>query len=144
MRRSHDIGCKWRFFRFPVNHPLMVTWPADYAPLQIGTPRRKFNILMDSGSADFWVGSASCSTNGGSCVSLVTTLRPLSDIQGRVIMSSSGPSKALPLTLPTFDGKLSMVQAPFGETLHMTTSPLQGLCCGHTSLALQLLNRTNS
>jgi hypothetical protein len=32
------------------------------ATVQIGTPPRDFKILMDSGSADFWVGSENCQT----------------------------------------------------------------------------------
>jgi len=37
------------------------------ATIQIGTPPRSFSILMDSGSADFWVGSEDCqnSDRGG-------------------------------------------------------------------------------
>lgn len=31
-----------------------------FATIQIGTPPRDYNILMDSGSADFWVGGESC------------------------------------------------------------------------------------
>jgi hypothetical protein len=38
------------------------------ANVQIGTPPRDFSILMDSGSADFWVGAENCqSDNGGGC-----------------------------------------------------------------------------
>jgi hypothetical protein len=38
------------------------------ATIQIGNPSRNFSILMDSGSADFWVGSENCtSTSGGGC-----------------------------------------------------------------------------
>lgn len=39
------------------------------AIVQIGTPPRPFNVLMDSGSADFWVGSETCQdeTGGGGC-----------------------------------------------------------------------------
>jgi len=38
------------------------------ATLQLGNPPRDFSILMDSGSADFWVGSENCtSTTGGGC-----------------------------------------------------------------------------
>lgn len=35
------------------------------AIVEIGTPPRPFQMLMDSGSADFWVGSESCQAEGG-------------------------------------------------------------------------------
>jgi len=38
-----------------------------FATVQIGTPPQDFRILMDSGSADLWVGSTNCSSNGGGC-----------------------------------------------------------------------------
>ena len=45
------------------------------ATIQIGTPPRDFHLLMDSGSADMWVGSENCrSTNGGTCVCLTQSL----------------------------------------------------------------------
>ncbi|KIJ14268.1 hypothetical protein PAXINDRAFT_169881 [Paxillus involutus ATCC 200175] len=38
------------------------------ATIQIGTPPRDFKLLMDSGSADFWVGGENCqSQQGGGC-----------------------------------------------------------------------------
>lgn len=37
------------------------------ATIQIGTPPQNFNILMDSGSADFWVGSENCQSQQGTC-----------------------------------------------------------------------------
>ncbi|CAE6537646.1 unnamed protein product, partial [Rhizoctonia solani] len=38
------------------------------ATLQIGTPPRNFRLLMDSGSADFWVGGEACQSQaGGGC-----------------------------------------------------------------------------
>ncbi|KAG9074932.1 hypothetical protein FS749_013460, partial [Ceratobasidium sp. UAMH 11750] len=38
------------------------------ATLQLGTPPRNFNLLMDSGSADMWVGGEACkSQQGGGC-----------------------------------------------------------------------------
>jgi hypothetical protein len=40
------------------------------ATVQMGTPPRDFKVLMDSGSADLWVGAEGCqSVNGTSCVS---------------------------------------------------------------------------
>lgn len=39
------------------------------ATIQIGTPPQDFLILMDSGSADLWVGAEKCrSQAGGDCV----------------------------------------------------------------------------
>ncbi|PPQ83461.1 hypothetical protein CVT25_007052 [Psilocybe cyanescens] len=35
------------------------------ATVQLGTPPRDFLILMDSGSADFWVGAENCQSEGG-------------------------------------------------------------------------------
>ena len=38
------------------------------ATVQMGTPPQNFNILMDSGSADLWVGAEGCqSQQGGDC-----------------------------------------------------------------------------
>ena len=38
--------------------------------IQMGTPPQDFNLLMDSGSADLWVGGENCkSEGGGGCVS---------------------------------------------------------------------------
>jgi hypothetical protein len=40
------------------------------ATIQMGTPPREFNLLMDSGSADLWVGAEGCnSDDGNNCVS---------------------------------------------------------------------------
>ena len=40
------------------------------ATVQMGTPPRDFKVLMDSGSADLWVGAEGCqSENGTDCVS---------------------------------------------------------------------------
>ncbi|KAJ7131940.1 acid protease [Mycena filopes] len=35
--------------------------------VQLGTPPRDFVIVLDSGSADFWVGSDVCKSGGGNC-----------------------------------------------------------------------------
>ncbi|KAH0833251.1 acid protease [Lanmaoa asiatica] len=37
------------------------------ATIQIGTPPRNFQMLMDSGSADFWVAGENCQSQQGSC-----------------------------------------------------------------------------
>ena len=45
------------------------------ATVQVGTPAREFSILMDSGSADFWIGAEGCkSENGGDCVRIISPL----------------------------------------------------------------------
>ena len=44
------------------------------AVVQVGTPLRDFSIIMDSGSADFWIGGEGCkSESGGSCVRMVSS-----------------------------------------------------------------------
>ncbi|KAL4062847.1 aspartic peptidase domain-containing protein [Scleroderma yunnanense] len=40
---------------------------AYIATIQIGTPATDFKILMDSGSADFWVGGENCQSTLGGC-----------------------------------------------------------------------------
>ena len=41
------------------------------ASVQMGPPPREFKLLMDSGSADLWVGAEGCvSQAGGGCVSV--------------------------------------------------------------------------
>lgn len=41
------------------------------ATVQMGTPPQDFLLLMDSGSADLWVGAENCqSQGGGDCVSV--------------------------------------------------------------------------
>ena len=48
------------------------------ATIQMGTPPRDFLLLMDSGSADLWVGAEGCKTVGGSgCVSSSSNSFPL-------------------------------------------------------------------
>jgi hypothetical protein len=43
--------------------------------IQMGTPARDFKVLMDSGSADLWVGAEKCqSVAGGDCVSFTSDL----------------------------------------------------------------------
>jgi hypothetical protein len=47
------------------------------ATIQMGTPPRNFLLLMDSGSADLWVGAEGCqSVNGSGCVSSLNSLSP--------------------------------------------------------------------
>lgn len=45
------------------------------ATIQMGTPSRSVKLLMDSGSADLWVGGEGCkSVGGGDCVSFTSEL----------------------------------------------------------------------
>ena len=44
--------------RFYMNR--ILTLLTDIATVSLGTPPRDFNVFMDSGSADFWVGSENC------------------------------------------------------------------------------------
>ena len=46
------------------------------ATIQMGTPPRDFKLLMDSGSADLWVGAENCqSESGGGCVRYLVDIR---------------------------------------------------------------------
>nr|GAT46207.1 predicted protein [Mycena chlorophos] len=38
-----------------------------FMSLELGTPPVEYNIVLDSGSSDFWVASSQCTFNGGSC-----------------------------------------------------------------------------
>lgn len=53
----------------------------DIGTVKIGTPARDFHLLMDSGSADLWVGGEGCtSPDDGDCVSLGAKLVSLNGI----------------------------------------------------------------
>lgn len=55
------------------------------ATVQMGTPPQDFLLLMDSGSADTWVGSEQCvSDAGGDCVSGSFAL-PLASSDARAV-----------------------------------------------------------
>ena len=41
------------------------------ATIQVGTPPRDFSVLVDSGSADLWVGGEGCKSVDGGCVRVV-------------------------------------------------------------------------
>lgn len=44
------------------------------ATIQVGSPPRDFSILMDSGSADFWIGAEGCQSDaGGDCVRMTSS-----------------------------------------------------------------------
>lgn len=46
--------------------------------MKIGSPPKTFNLLVDSGSSDLWVGAEGCQgDDGGSCVILEFSLRLL-------------------------------------------------------------------
>lgn len=46
------------------------------ATVQIGTPPRDFKLLMDSGSADLWVGAEGCKSEKNGCVSFPSDFFP--------------------------------------------------------------------
>lgn len=49
----------------------------------MGSPARNFNVLVDSGSADLWVGAEGCrGDDGGSCVSPFTLIGLRSSLIG--------------------------------------------------------------
>lgn len=58
----------------PVLTPTLRANDVGYiATIQMGTPPQDFKLLMDSGSADLWVGSEDCQSEaGGGCVSPIT------------------------------------------------------------------------
>lgn len=49
------------------------------ATIEVGTPPRKFSLIMDSGSADFWIGGEGCKTINSTedCVRMVSFGRRL-------------------------------------------------------------------
>jgi hypothetical protein len=56
------------------------------ATVQMGNPPRDFKVLMDSGSADLWVGAEGCqSVDGGDCVS--STLKSFSSPPNLLILT---------------------------------------------------------
>ena len=65
-RRTSDVG----IFRWLKAKKLGRFGPKDMGTFLLGTPPRVFQILVDSGSADLWVGAEGCfSDEGGNCVS---------------------------------------------------------------------------
>lgn len=51
----------------------------DIAAVQLGTPPRGYRLLVDSGSADLWVGAQGCvGDDGGNCVRFPLKLSQIS------------------------------------------------------------------
>ncbi|KAJ7056614.1 aspartic peptidase domain-containing protein, partial [Mycena amicta] len=117
----------------------------------IGTPPRPFNLLVDSGSGDMWVGSESCrSDSGGGCgdhqllgkkssSSFQATDTPWSITYGKGAVSGR-----LARDHVVFPGRMRVENHTFGiahnESAQFTSneSPLDGvLGCGKQSLAMQ-------
>ena len=96
--------------------------------MQIGTPPRDFLILMDSGSADFWVGAENCQSDaGGGCVSRLLSLdmfpKKISNAQSfREITNSSGPSPVAHSMTPARLSLLHTAQVRFQVILSRTAS----------------------
>lgn len=96
------------------------------ATVQMGTPPRDFKLLMDSGSADLWVGAEQCqSEDGGDCVSFYSgiTIRPtvctrakirlLILDRDRVTTSSSAPRAPPVSSTPSNNSRSPMALEPF-------------------------------
>ncbi|KAH9029833.1 aspartic peptidase A1 [Lactarius pseudohatsudake] len=107
------------------------------ATVQMGTPPRDFQILMDSGSADFWVGAEGCkSAEGADCgnhtflgtqssTSFVDTKKPFQVTYGKGAVAGNITTDniaiaGLQLTAHTFGVALQ-------ETDDFTTSKFDGL-----------------
>ena len=97
--RSGLIFSKFAVYRTPIPLQLILFdrgYDVGYiATIQVGTPPRDYSILMDSGSADFWIGGEKCkssSTDGG-CVRMASvhsiTIRSDTALPLRVIMPFS-------------------------------------------------------
>ena len=94
------------------------------ATVQIGTPPRNFSVVVDSGSADFWVGGEDCKSEKGSdCVGTVcpTTICSNAVLTPRVLT----PSLAIvphPLSMtPERPGPFDMVPVLSTEPSSPTT-----------------------
>jgi hypothetical protein len=68
--RANGFGCEYTLqVQCILNKSDCLRPLADTAGLKIGNPPRDFQLLIDSGSADFWVGGEGChDLNGGDCV----------------------------------------------------------------------------
>ncbi|TFK27178.1 acid protease [Coprinopsis marcescibilis] len=90
--------------------------------VKIGTPPRSFNLLMDSGSADMWVGSESCrGDDGGDCgkhnflgPSASSTFKSLKDDDGWSIVYGSGAVSGHLVTDIVSIGDLTLKNFKFG------------------------------
>lgn len=85
------------------------------ATVQIGSPARDFKILMDSGSADFWVGAENCQTLVQQAAGVTR------DIEGRQVGQSAAAGAGQDCGNHLFLGKQSSssfvdTQSPFSVT----------------------------
>ena len=98
------------------------------ATIQIGTPARDFKLLMDSGSADFWVGSETCvSEGGGDCVRIHTVTYCVNQVKlilsvARVLIPSSVPPARLLSRTPRSSSRSLTALAMSPVTSSQTTS----------------------
>ena len=107
------------------------------AIIQMGTPPRTFNLLVDSGSADLWVGSEGCvSTNGTDCVRSSPSCLSHSSHSGcRETTSFSAPNPHLRFRIQQILFKSNMGLGPSVEMSSQTMSLSQVYSLTTTLLA---------
>ena len=114
------------------------------ATIQAGTPPREFSILMDSGSADFWIGAEGCKAKeGGDCVRAIRLIPSIcSDIASplRVTTSFSAHNLQPASKTPETPSRLHMALARCRETSSLIMSTSLVWLWINTSLALLLWN----
>ncbi|EJU03860.1 acid protease [Dacryopinax primogenitus] len=107
-----------------------------YALLGLGTPPTPLNVLLDTGSADFWVAGTGCSNPGSGCMSLSTWNPSTSETFVNASVNfgvgyGSGSAKGV-LGWDTVElGGFEVVHQPVGVCDHVSpglvTNPLSGL-----------------
>lgn len=112
-------------------HPRQLVGIGDYGqdsfyfmPIGIGSPPRSVNVLMDTGSSDFWIADASCSKSSG-CPSSMPLYDPSK--------SSSFKSSDRKFTTPYGDGTNEVSGMLGADDVTMAGYRVNGLTFGRVS-----------